>query len=173
MRDAADEDLPSGVRHLLLVLATYADADGRCHPSLETLGSRMGTTRNTARRRVRSAVELGWLVLDHQGRWNGDSSHYRLTPKGVHREPHAADRKGVHQRPERGPSATGKGSMVDPEGSKNLPERDGAPSQEEARASRERQIATARRVLEESEFPPARRAAERQLRELGVEAVAP
>jgi hypothetical protein len=87
-RDHADE-LPPGARHALLVLATYADENGRCYPSMRRLGAIMGVSKSAAQRRIEVLVALDWLLVEHVGRYVGDPNRYRITPTGC---PHAARR---------------------------------------------------------------------------------
>lgn len=59
--------LPPPARHLLLTLATWADADSaeiplRFTPSLSTLAEATGLDRSTIRRRLNLLEEHGWLV---------------------------------------------------------------------------------------------------------------
>ena len=75
-------DAPADVKALLLVLATYADTDGLCWPSLERLAGNLSIHPSSAKRRRNRAVELGWLVIDKPGRWKGASTHYRLMREG-------------------------------------------------------------------------------------------
>ena len=92
-----DSDAPSGVKHLLHVMTTYANADGRCWPSLKRLAGDMGVSREAVRYRVQTAAREGWIVIDQKGRWKGSSARYRLTPKGPKVLNH--DRKGVEPLP--------------------------------------------------------------------------
>ena len=84
VRDCLPAGTPTDVRHAFLVLATYADADGRMFPSLVTLADDMGVSLDSARRRIRRAVRTGYLTIDHAGgvRGSGDKTLYRLVPKG-------------------------------------------------------------------------------------------
>jgi hypothetical protein len=78
VRDAPPETLPGRVKGTLLILATYADPDGRrMKPSLRTLGSKLGKSDDAVGRDLRIAYEAGFL-----DRWrpSRDSQfHYRLT----------------------------------------------------------------------------------------------
>lgn len=75
-------DAPADVKAFLLVLATYADGDGLCWPSLERLAANLSIHPDSAKRRRNKAVELGWLVIERPGRWKGASTHYRLMREG-------------------------------------------------------------------------------------------
>jgi hypothetical protein len=108
-------------KHLLMVIASYADAEGRCYPSLDTLASGMGLADGrSARRRVRLAIESGWLAQEHAGRWKGDPSRYRLTPvgcihaKGVQDDTLSAGSKGGTGRRRRGYRSARKGGTGRP-----------------------------------------------------------
>lgn len=118
VRDHAD--LPEGPKFALLVLSTYADANGRCYPAMATLAGIMGVDRTTAQRLVHACIRLGWLLLEHQGRYRGDRNRYRITPQGC---PHAEARKGGRGAALRSKQ---KGSKIDPlpakqKGSKKRP----------------------------------------------------
>ena len=83
VRHIRDEcDAPADVRALLLVMATYADAEGVCWPSLDRLAANLGIHRDSVKRRRNRAVELGWLVIRSPGRWKGTSTRYQLQTKG-------------------------------------------------------------------------------------------
>lgn len=126
-------DAPSDVKALLLYLATYADAEGRCFPSLETLAANLGVHRDTAKRRRNRAVQLGWLVIERLGRWRRAPTLYRLVPKGgvgasLPRTQRGASvgAKGVHGEGAKGGVGAPRTSITFQEGD------DGAPSLESA-----------------------------------------
>lgn len=82
IRDCPADGVPPGVRALLMVMATYADQDGRCYPGLEAMMAALGVDRATVKRRRAVAVKLGRLVVEHTGRYRGDRTRYRLIPVG-------------------------------------------------------------------------------------------
>jgi hypothetical protein len=128
IRDHGSE-LPPDVRHVLLVLATYANAEGRCHPSLRTLADSMGLKdARSARWRVRRAIQRGWLVKEGGGRWKGDPPRWRITPqgcvhaKGVATAPLATEAKGVAADAKGGRGVRAKGVSRYPRTSMNVQE---------------------------------------------------
>ena len=124
VREHAGE-LPTLTRHLLAVLATYADKDGRCYPTLATLGRVMGIHRNTARRQTRIAVAAGWLVKESGGRWKGDPTHYRITPKGCAHDPLTESQRGALSAPKGTSQVPQRVPPVVPERTKNVQEQRG------------------------------------------------
>lgn len=129
-----DCDAPPDVKALLITLSTYVDDDGRCYPSLATLAAKLNVHPDTAKRRRNRAMELGWLVVESPGRWNGTPTRYRLVLKGgagaslpQTQRGASVGRKGVH-------GEGGKGGVDAPRTSITFQEgADGAPSLESAR----------------------------------------
>ena len=82
MRDA---DIPPRLRVLAMIHFSYADAEGKMFPSVETL--RLAFTRDddspynekTIRRARSELVNLGWLTLVNKGVGRGKPSVYRLS----------------------------------------------------------------------------------------------
>lgn len=131
IRDDGTE-LPPDVRHVLMVMATYANAEGRCYPSLRTLADDMGLKdARSARWRVRRAVERGWLVKEGGGRWKGDPPRWRITPqgcvhaKGVATAPLSVATKGVAADAKEGRGMRTQGAPHYPRTSMNVQERAG------------------------------------------------
>ena len=90
-------DAPADVKAILLVMATYTDADRRCYPSLDRLAADLGVHRDTAKRRRNRAVELGWLVIESRGRWKGTSTRYQIQQKGCASTPLSAFQRGASE----------------------------------------------------------------------------
>ena len=95
-------DAPPEIRALLLIMATYADAEGVCWPSLETLAGKLGIGLKATKARRKRAVDLGWLVIRSPGRWKGTSTRYQLRSKGVVDAPLSRSDKGGRGRPPKG-----------------------------------------------------------------------
>jgi hypothetical protein len=161
-------DAPPDVRAFLLVLATYADADGLCWPSLETVAGNLGIHPDSAKRRRNRAVELGWLKIKSPGRWKGTSTRYLLQPKvgvgaplGTVERGASVPAKGVHGR-------RSKGGVDAPRTIKKFQEGDdGAPSMEKAPSLRERRRALGRAIREAKSPDHKRRFMERFDRDYG------
>lgn len=71
--------LGTNERILLLVLATYADANGKSFPSLDTLAVDTGMSVPRVRRAIERAERLGWLTCD-RSRDGHSSNRYCVTP---------------------------------------------------------------------------------------------
>jgi hypothetical protein len=82
------------VRHFLHVLATYADGEGRCFPSLDTLARNLGIRRAAAKHRRDLAVAEGYLEVELKGRWRSAPTHYRLVRKGSVQQAHSGAERG-------------------------------------------------------------------------------
>ncbi|ORL01796.1 hypothetical protein A6F55_19075 [Prescottella equi] len=74
-------EIPSGVKFLALMLATYADPDGsRVHPGVERLARVMGVSEPTVKRSMAVLRSYGLIVLVKQGnRWANQADDYQLT----------------------------------------------------------------------------------------------
>lgn len=74
-------EIPSGVKFLALMLATYADPDGtRVHPGVKRLARVMDVSEPTVKRSMAVLRSLGLVVLVKQGnRWANQADEYRLT----------------------------------------------------------------------------------------------
>lgn len=88
-------DAPADVRAFLMVLASYADAEGVCWPSLDTLARNLGIHRDSAKRRRDRAVSSGWLVILAPGRWKGTRTRYQLQTKGSVHAPLPSAQRGA------------------------------------------------------------------------------
>jgi Helix-turn-helix domain len=78
VRDAPTSVLPGKVKGTLLILATYADTDGRgAFPSMETLGEKLGKTDRSIRADLAHADEAGFLLRRRRNRQK--TYRYRLT----------------------------------------------------------------------------------------------
>lgn len=53
-------DMGAELFHTLAVIASFANGDGRCFPSQQTLADRMGVTRETANRRIKRLLAYRW-----------------------------------------------------------------------------------------------------------------
>ncbi len=69
--------LPAPIAHVYLGLATYADGDHVCHPSLPALAERLGVDRRTLMRRLAALEEYGF-VRRTPGGGRGKRTHYEL-----------------------------------------------------------------------------------------------
>jgi hypothetical protein len=83
-----DERLSANAKLLLFVLDTYANDEGECRPSVETLCLDMGRDERTLRRARDEAVDLGYLVITKRGGGRRIRNEYRLqlpseTPAGT------------------------------------------------------------------------------------------
>ncbi|NKS66388.1 hypothetical protein GS461_09880 [Rhodococcus hoagii] len=74
-------EIPSGVKFLALMLATYADPDGsRVRPGVKRLARVMAVSEPTVKRSMAVLRSLGLVVLVKQGnRWANQADEYRLT----------------------------------------------------------------------------------------------
>lgn len=72
--------IPSGVKFLALMMATYADPDGsRVHPGVERLARVMGVSEPTVKRSLAVLRSYGLIVLVKQGnRWANQADDYQL-----------------------------------------------------------------------------------------------
>jgi len=57
------------------VLAECANSEGHCWPSLTTIGKRMGSDRQAARRGVKALEEAGWIVVRGRARGRDQTSN--------------------------------------------------------------------------------------------------
>jgi hypothetical protein len=149
------------VRTLLFVIATYADDEGRCYPSLDKLAAGVGLRRRQIIKLVQQATDRGYLAIEQRGLGRGHSTRYRLlngvsectlcrAEKGARRDTLSPGEK-VHSRTRKGAlQGTEKVHSSAPEGSKNLPEHareDGALLAPVLGASQERDRGAQRREL--------------------------
>lgn len=74
-------ELSSTLKHFLLTLASYADHDGVCFPSQQTLAQAMSMGVRTVQRCVREAVEL--QLLSVRRRWRKSNVYRMLCLKPV------------------------------------------------------------------------------------------
>lgn len=75
---AADPCLSSTQRHVLVALARYADAEGRCFPSIERLRRDTGKGRNAIVEAINGLERAGRISVVRGGQ--GRSNRYRLMP---------------------------------------------------------------------------------------------
>lgn len=81
-------DLGQRSKLLYMVLATFADADGACFPSIATLAERMGAGEDTVRRAIRELEAADALTTSPHHRPNGSQTSnrymlHRAIPGGV------------------------------------------------------------------------------------------
>lgn len=161
-------DAPADVRALLLVMATYANADGVCWPSLETLAEKLGIHIRSARRRRNRAVALGWVKITSPGRWKGTSTRYQLQTKGGVGAPLTQPQRGTPVSAKGGRGRHSKGGVGAPRTTKKFQEGDdGAPSLEKAPSPQYRRRALARAIREAQNPDHKRRFIERFDRDYG------
>lgn len=79
---AVKAKLPTGEKIVLLMMANYADADGKCWPSLTTLSRDTGLSKSTVQRAIKSLVKQG-LVKTEARTYRGRtiSNVYKLKTK--------------------------------------------------------------------------------------------
>lgn len=68
-------------KFVLMMLAEYADAEGRCFPSVETLAADTGFSDRAVQKAIRGLVAAGFLVIE-KGGGRGHSNRYRVAVKG-------------------------------------------------------------------------------------------
>lgn len=92
-------DLPLGPKLTLVVLASHADEEGVCFPSMARLQRMTGQSESTVRRSLATLREAGVLELVTTGGGRGRPGVYRVTPgNGVSLEPFESG-KGVTVEP--------------------------------------------------------------------------
>jgi hypothetical protein len=121
-RESDPDDPPPEIRSLLMFMASYADADGRCYPSLKTLAQVMGVHPTTAKRRRNRAVDLGWLRIVSRGRWVGTKTRYQLVLKGSVGASLPAPQRGASRPPKGERGRSEKGSVGAPRSTNNFHE---------------------------------------------------
>jgi hypothetical protein len=147
-------DAPADVKALLLVLATYADADGLCWPSLERLAANLSIHPDSAKRRRNRAVDLGWLLIERPGRWKGASTRYRLMREGGVGAPLPMRERGAPVRSKGVRGYRSKGGVGAPRTIKKFQEGDlSAPSLGAARSSQIEQRRQLGRAIREAKTP--------------------
>ena len=79
-RAVEDHRLGDAAYRVLACLGTYADKDGWCWPSMQTLADRLGITRQAVQRSIRQLAEIGYLEVEPRRRPDGsqDRNRYRL-----------------------------------------------------------------------------------------------
>ena len=88
-------DLSFGAKCTYARLCRYADESGRCYPSLETLGSKLGISDSQARRYVRELQKVGIVKAVKVGIGRGHSTNYVVeSPEKVAKMPPFRERKG-------------------------------------------------------------------------------
>ena len=65
---ALDLSVPAEAVRVLCVLGCYADASGRCYPSVQTIADHLGLKRRQAQRHLRALEKAGYLRTDPQMR---------------------------------------------------------------------------------------------------------
>lgn len=75
---AVEHPVQGPAKPVLLVLATYANAEGRCWPSLARIAAQSGVSERTARRALRRLEALGAIETEMQRLPLRPRPHYRL-----------------------------------------------------------------------------------------------
>jgi hypothetical protein len=70
-RAVEDHRLGDAAYRVLACLGTYADKDGWCWPSTETVATRLGITRQAVQRSRRQLTSLGYIEIERQTRTDG------------------------------------------------------------------------------------------------------
>jgi hypothetical protein len=103
---AADEELTPVQAHLLIALASYADADGECFPGLATLAARLRRGERETSRALTDLQRLG--LISRRGRGPGRTRLTRLLadsrPAATHDQ--ASDSRPVSSQEDSRPAAT-------------------------------------------------------------------
>lgn len=79
-----DTDLPPTETLMLLALADYADQDGKCWPSKETLARRSRVSKRTVDKYLKILSENNWLRIESKG--GRKSNNYYLNLDKIYRE---------------------------------------------------------------------------------------
>lgn len=61
---AVKAKLPTNEKFLLVMMANYADANGRCWPSVQTLTDDTGMSRRSVQRAIKELVKRGFVKVE-------------------------------------------------------------------------------------------------------------
>jgi len=75
---AVAKKIPTHEKFTLIMLANYADANGKCWPAIETLCADTGLSRPSVKRALRSLVQLELIVKVKRRQGNLQSSNFYL-----------------------------------------------------------------------------------------------
>lgn len=116
-----DAPLKGGDLMVLLILANYADEDGTCFPSIDTLARLSRLSVRGVQESLKAARECGWLEVDvNASRYR--TNVYRVTPQIL---------RGAESRRQTAPDPKGSGSLdPDPSDSGKRPDPDRIPRKE-------------------------------------------
>lgn len=109
----ADADVKGGTLLVLLALADFANDEGECWPSLDTLAHKARLSRSQTKSTVATLERDGFIEVDRgTGR---ETSRYRIVAGGGRKLTPSTDRQGVRNRPTNLRKLTPRGSeSVDP-----------------------------------------------------------
>lgn len=93
---AVSHKLPSKEKFVLVMMANYADEDGKCWPSLNRLADDTSMSRSTIQLAIKGLEAAGMLRIEQQNQGGVKlPNHYYLNLKKVYREPvHCTDLDG-------------------------------------------------------------------------------
>ena len=79
-RAVKDRQLGNAAFRVLAAIASYADQDGRCFPSLRRIGEDLGYSKQAIHRQVKVLIAAGYVTQQRRRRRNGSesSSHYQI-----------------------------------------------------------------------------------------------
>ena len=79
-RAVKDRQLGNAAFRVLAAIASYADQDGRCFPSLRRIGEDLGYSKQAIHRQVKVLIAAGYVTQQRRRSRNGSesSSHYQI-----------------------------------------------------------------------------------------------
>ena len=114
---AVGQKLPSKDKFVLVMMANFADEDGKCWPSLNRLADDTSMSRSTVQLAIKGLEAAGMLRIEKRMQ-DGVSlpNHYYLDLKKVYREPvHHTDLEGeVYRQPVGGIPTVGTKPIIEP-----------------------------------------------------------
>ena len=114
---AVGQKLPSKDKFVLVMMANFADEDGKCWPSLNRLADDTSMSRSTVQLAIKGLEAAGMLRIEKRMQ-DGVSlpNHYYLDLKKVYREPvHHTDLEGeVYRQPVGGIPTAGTKPIIEP-----------------------------------------------------------
>lgn len=69
-----DRQLKRAALHVLTALGIYADKNGCCYPSLNTIGKRLGVSHQAVSKQIKELERLGYLKVTRQRRSDGGNA---------------------------------------------------------------------------------------------------
>lgn len=81
---AVKAELPAKEKFVLIMMANYADASGKCWPSLGTLAKETGLSKSTVQRAIQSLVKQGLVKIESRTyRGRTISNVYKVRAKSL------------------------------------------------------------------------------------------